>query len=76
MKEELRTQVACYIDHLLKSTRENKGKEEQLEFNYKLIKQYIYIYTHTADRIMNESFFLWCQGSTVRNKHSSVQKSE
>lgn len=47
MKEELRTQVACYIDHLLKSTRENKGKEEQLEFNYKLIKQYIYIFTHT-----------------------------
>lgn len=64
MEEELRTQVPCYTDPLLKSTRENKGKAEQLEFNYNLenttyIHIYTYTHTHSADRSMNESFFLW-----------------
>ena len=45
-EEELKTQVACYTDHLLKPKRENKRKAEQLECNYELIKHF-YIYTHT-----------------------------
>lgn len=45
-EEELKTQVACYADHLLKYKRENKGKPEQLEYNYELIKHF-YTYTHT-----------------------------
>lgn len=49
MKEEelkKKPQVACYTDHLLKSKRENKGKAEQSERNYELIKHF-FIYTHT-----------------------------
>lgn len=49
-EEELKTQIACYTDHFLKSKRENKWKAEQLECNYELIKHfytYIYIYAHT-----------------------------
>lgn len=43
-EEELKPPVSCYTDHLLKSKRENKGKAEQLECNYELIK---HSYTHT-----------------------------
>lgn len=49
-EEELKTQIACYTDQLLKSKRENKWKAEQLECNYELIKHFyteIYIYPHT-----------------------------
>lgn len=49
-EEELKPPVACNTDHLLKSKRENKGKAEQLECNYELIKHsciYIHARTHT-----------------------------
>lgn len=41
----IKTQVAGYTNHLLKSKRVNKGKTTQLECNYELIKLF-YMYTH------------------------------
>lgn len=90
-EEEFKTQVACYTDHLLKSKRENKGKGEQLERNYELLKHlfiyiyirmYVYMYMHTriytysCDKYKQHHKNSKFQTSTERNICSQTQRNQ
>lgn len=70
-EEELKPPVACNTDHLLKSKRENKGKAEQLECNYELIKHScIYIYTRTHTYIYTHTRILGCDKHEEHHKET------
>lgn len=67
MKEEgLKSQVACYADHVLKAQGGNKGKAEQLECNCRLIKHF-YMYTFSCNKYERQYRENKFETSTVRN---------
>lgn len=76
MKEEgLRSQVACYADHVLKAQGRNKGKAEQLECNCGLIKHF-YTYTLSCNKYERQHRENKLETYRVRNVHSNMQKSK